>query len=300
MIARHGAAAAQSFDAGAAGDGVDRQALGFRGVHPDRRARLLADLLRRRRRTCWVEHLLTSLPGGQLGFLIVVNVLRLRAGVLPRLLRDRLHRHCRCSGRWPTSSASTCIWFGVLLGVNMQTSFMHPPFGFALFYLRIGRRRANATSTSAPAALTDGVTTGQIYWGAIPSSSIQLIMVVLAIAFPQMIMHYKGAENANPQTIEIFTQPPSDQAKRRPQPAAGPRPAARSSASRRISASLRISASRHRQIRSDRSARGVPLAGAAAESGSRDPLRRALRPEKPSAGRKRDLVAHLAAAARPV
>ena len=83
----------------------------------------------------WVEHLLISLPGGQLGFLIVVNVAGLRAGLLPRLLRARLHRHpaARAGGR---KLGIDLIWFGVLLGVNMQTSFMHPPFGFALFYLR--------------------------------------------------------------------------------------------------------------------------------------------------------------------
>ena len=83
----------------------------------------------------WVEHLLTSLPGGQLGFLIVVNILifflaffldffELSFIVIPLVgpVADKL--------------GIDLIWFGVLLGVNMQTSFMHPPFGFALFYLR--------------------------------------------------------------------------------------------------------------------------------------------------------------------
>src|SRR6267143_1186029 len=83
----------------------------------------------------WVEHLLTSLPGGQIGFLIVVNVLtfllaffldffELAFIIVPLLapVADKL--------------GIDLIWFGVLLGVNMQTSFMHPPFGFALFYLR--------------------------------------------------------------------------------------------------------------------------------------------------------------------
>ncbi|MFZ1860587.1 MAG: TRAP transporter large permease subunit, partial [Candidatus Competibacter sp.] len=65
------------------------------------------------------------------------------------------------------------IWFGVLLGVNMQTSFMHPPFGFALFYLR---------SVAPPA-----VRTGDIYWGAVPFVVIQVIMVALIIAFPALV-----------------------------------------------------------------------------------------------------------------
>ena len=83
----------------------------------------------------WVEHLLTSLPGGQLGFLIVVNILifvlaffldffELSFIVIPLI------------GPVAEKLGIDLIWFGVLLGVNMQTSFMHPPFGFALFYLR--------------------------------------------------------------------------------------------------------------------------------------------------------------------
>jgi TRAP-type mannitol/chloroaromatic compound transport system permease large subunit len=93
------------------------------------------------------------------------------------------------------------IWFGVLLGINMQTSFMHPPFGFALFYLRSVAPRHRFRDRVTGQAL-DPVTTGQIYWGAVPFVIIQLIMVGLAIAFPQMIMHYKGAA-VNPTTIEI-------------------------------------------------------------------------------------------------
>ena len=83
----------------------------------------------------WVEHLLTSLPGGQVGFLIVVNILvfflaffldffELAFIVIPLL------------GPAAEKLGIDLIWFGVMLGVNMQTSFMHPPFGFALFFLR--------------------------------------------------------------------------------------------------------------------------------------------------------------------
>ena len=83
----------------------------------------------------WVEHLLTSLPGGQIGFLIFVNALvfvlaffldffELAFIIIPLL------------GPAAEKLGIDLIWFGVILGVNMQTSFMHPPFGFALFYLR--------------------------------------------------------------------------------------------------------------------------------------------------------------------
>ena len=78
-----------------------------------------------------------------------------------------------------------------MLGVNMQTSFMHPPFGFALFYLRSVAPREPYTDRVS-GKLTDGVTTGQIYWGAVPFVIIQCIGVALVIAFPALVMHYKG------------------------------------------------------------------------------------------------------------
>src|SRR5205807_3919297 len=73
------------------------------------------------------------------------------------------------------------IWFGVLLGVNMQTSFMHPPFGFALFYLR-SVAPAREYLDKLTGKLTAPVTTGQIYWGAVPFVVIQVVMVALVIA----------------------------------------------------------------------------------------------------------------------
>ena len=137
----------------------------------------------------WVEHLLTSLPGGQLGFLIVVNILifvlaffldffELSFIVVPLLapVADKL--------------GIDLIWFGVLLGVNMQTSFMHPPFGFALFYLRsvAPTREYTDKVTRRPIA---PVTTMQIYWGAVPFVIIQVVMVGLIIAFPGIVSHDK-------------------------------------------------------------------------------------------------------------
>ncbi|MFO1340865.1 MAG: TRAP transporter large permease subunit [Burkholderiaceae bacterium] len=133
----------------------------------------------------WVEHLLTSLPGGQLGFLIVVNVLvfvlaffldffELSFIVVPLL------------GPVAEKLGIDLVWFGVLLAVNMQTSFMHPPFGFALFYLRSVAPTDDYKDklTAKPIAK---VTTGQIYWGAVPFVVIQIIMVGLIIAFPNLV-----------------------------------------------------------------------------------------------------------------
>jgi TRAP-type mannitol/chloroaromatic compound transport system permease large subunit len=156
----------------------------------------------------WVEHLLSSLPGGQLGFLIVVNIVifvlaffldffELSFIIIPLVgpVADKL--------------GIDLIWFGVLLGVNMQTSFMHPPFGFALFYLR-SVAPAKDYIDKITKKLTAPVTTGQIYWGAVPFVFIQIIMVALVITFPQMVMVYKAKESTvNPSTIFIQL-PPSE------------------------------------------------------------------------------------------
>ena len=90
-----------------------------------------------------------------------------------------------------------------MLGVNMQTSFMHPPFGFALFYLRSVAAR-EPYKDRVTGQMMEPVTTGQIYWGAVPFVVIQCIMVGLVIAFPQMVMHYKSqAPTIDPSKIEI-------------------------------------------------------------------------------------------------
>ncbi|HEV2563774.1 MAG TPA: TRAP transporter large permease subunit [Microvirga sp.] len=139
----------------------------------------------------WVEHLLTSLPGGQVGFLVVVNILvfllaffldffELAFIVVPLL------------GPAAEKLGIDLIWFGVMLGVNMQTSFMHPPFGFALFFLRSVAPK-QAYTDRVTGKRMEPVTTGQIYWGAIPFVIIQLIMVAIVVLFPNIVMHYKSA-----------------------------------------------------------------------------------------------------------
>ena len=138
----------------------------------------------------WVEHLLTSLPGGQIGFLVFVNILvfllaffldffEIAFIIIPLI------------GPAAEKIGIDLIWLGVMLGVNMQTSFMHPPFGFALFYLRSVAPR-EPYKDRVTGQMTDGVTTGQIYWGAVPFVFIQCIMVGLVIFFPGMVMHYKS------------------------------------------------------------------------------------------------------------
>jgi tripartite ATP-independent transporter DctM subunit len=150
----------------------------------------------------WVESMLTSLPGGQIGFLLFVNAFvfvlaffldffELAFIVIPLL------------GPAAEHLGIDLIWFGVILGVNMQTSFMHPPFGFALFYLRsVAPRESFADRITGKR--TEGVTTGQIYWGAVPFVVIQVIMVVAVILFPAMVMHYKrGLSTIDPDKVKI-------------------------------------------------------------------------------------------------
>ena len=123
----------------------------------------------------WIEELLTSLPGGQIGFLIAVNlfvfflaffldyfeiafiIIPLLAPVAEKLGID-------------------LIWFGVLLGANLQTSFMHPPFGFALFYLR--------------GVADKSVKSSDIYWGALPWVGMQLILVAIIIFVPETVTYF--------------------------------------------------------------------------------------------------------------
>ena len=150
----------------------------------------------------WVEEMLVSLPGGQTGFLIFTNIFifvlaffldffELAFIVIPLLApaAERL--------------GIDLIWFGVMLGVNMQTSFMHPPFGFALFYLRSVAPKDPYIDRVSGKRM-EPVTTGQIYWGSVPFVVIQVIMVGLVIAFPAMVMHYKGPTgNIDPSKIEL-------------------------------------------------------------------------------------------------
>lgn len=155
----------------------------------------------------WVEHLLSGLPGGQLGFLIVVNILifvlaffldffELSFIVVPLLapVAEKL--------------GIDLVWFGVLLAVNMQTSFMHPPFGFALFYLRsVAPDKAYLDRVTR--AEIAPVTTGQIYWGAVPFVLIQIVMVALIITFPGIVSRDKEEKiDLDKVKIEMPTEAP--------------------------------------------------------------------------------------------
>ena len=136
----------------------------------------------------WVEHLLTGLPGGQTGFLIVVNIFifflaffldffEIAFIILPML------------GPVAIKLGINPIWFGVLLCVNMQTSFMHPPFGFALFYLR-----GIADTLFKEKRIPEAIKSNDIYLGAIPWVAMQMILVLIVIFVPQTVTIFLDKE----------------------------------------------------------------------------------------------------------
>jgi TRAP-type mannitol/chloroaromatic compound transport system permease large subunit len=133
----------------------------------------------------WVEGLLVTLPGGAIGFLLFINALIFVlaffleffeiAFILVPLIASAA-----------VKLGIDLVWLAVLIGVNVQTSFMHPPFGYSLFYLR---------SVAPDEPYRDRVTgkliaplsTKDIYWGAVPFVALQVVMVVAIIAFPGVI-----------------------------------------------------------------------------------------------------------------
>ena len=144
----------------------------------------------------WVEHLFKDMPGGALGFLIVVNILVFILGcfidffeiafiVVPILVP--VAEKILPSLMPGVPIEGVMIWFGVILAMNLQTSFLTPPFGFALFYLRSVAAKTDykdrVTGEQIPA-----VTTAQIYKGSIAFIVLQLVMVAAVIAYPSLVI----------------------------------------------------------------------------------------------------------------
>jgi tripartite ATP-independent transporter DctM subunit len=136
----------------------------------------------------WIEHHLLSLPGGQVGFLIAVNLFCFFlaffldyfeiAFILIPLLAPVAEK-----------LGIDLIWFGVLLGANLQTSFMHPPFGFALFYLR--------------GVAPKEVKSSDIYWGALPWVGLQLLLVAIIIVWPGLVTNFVSKDGAPDMPMSI-------------------------------------------------------------------------------------------------
>ena len=129
----------------------------------------------------WVEGLLTNLPGGVMGFLIVANLVIFLLGffidffeiafIIIPLLQAPAAR--LLPPEFGATADAALVWFGVMVGMNLQTSFLTPPFGFALFYLR--------------GVAPDEVATTQIYRGAVPFIMIQVLGLVALMLYPEMV-----------------------------------------------------------------------------------------------------------------
>jgi tripartite ATP-independent transporter DctM subunit len=120
----------------------------------------------------WIEDLLTNLPGGRIGLLVVANVVVFVLGFfidffeIAFIILPLLVPAARLLG-------IDLVWFGVLLGMNLQTSFLTPPFGFSLFYLR----------GVAPPEMS----TASIYRGVLPFIGIQAVGLALVWIFPELV-----------------------------------------------------------------------------------------------------------------
>jgi tripartite ATP-independent transporter DctM subunit len=139
----------------------------------------------------WLHNILTSLPGGMWGFLIFVNLFVFFIAFfldffeIAFIIVPLLAPVAKVILAPAVGEDAALIWFGVMLCVNLQTSFMHPPFGFALFYLR--------------GVAPKEVKSSDIYWGALPWVAMQMVLVVLVIAFPQQVTMFLD----KPQVIDL-------------------------------------------------------------------------------------------------
>ncbi len=167
----------------------------------------------------WVEHLFDKLPGGQIGFLLFVNVLIFVLGcfldffeiafiLLPLLA--------------PIAAKLDIdlVWFGIIIAMNLQTSFLTPPFGFALFYLR-SVAPANDYVDKVTGREIPRMTTAQIYKGSIAFVLIQLAMVAAVIAFPALSLHALGPKQVL-DVDSIKLEVPSDGGADKAEPDASP------------------------------------------------------------------------------
>ncbi|WP_417423139.1 TRAP transporter large permease [Hoeflea sp.] len=149
----------------------------------------------------WIEELLLGLPGGTTGFLVVVTVLVFVLGcfldffeiafIMVPLLAPVAEK-----------LGIDLIWFGIILGINLQTSFLTPPFGFALFYLR-SIAPSKKWKDAPSGRWLPGVKTTEIYKGAVPYIIIQFIVILIVIAFPELVTHYKTERPARDPNLQI-------------------------------------------------------------------------------------------------
>ena len=145
----------------------------------------------------WVEGLLVALPGGATGFLLFVNLLVFVLAFFLEFFEIAFILVPLIASAAVTLGIDL-VWLAVLIGVNVQTSFMHPPFGYSLFYLR-SVAPDQPYHDRVTGKLVDPLSTKDIYWGAVPFVTLQIIMVVAIIAFPGIIARGQRPPQMPPQ-----------------------------------------------------------------------------------------------------
>jgi TRAP-type mannitol/chloroaromatic compound transport system permease large subunit len=166
----------------------------------------------------FVESLFKDMPGGALGFLIIVNVLIFVLGcfidffeiafiVIPLLapVAEKILPELLPAG---TQAHWALIWFGVIVAMNLQTSFLTPPFGFALFYLRSVAPR-NDYPDRVTGRKIAAVSTIEIYKGGLAFIGIQLFMVVMVIVFPGLVVGDSQKAPVDLDKIQLEAEPGS-------------------------------------------------------------------------------------------
>lgn len=138
----------------------------------------------------WVEELLLSLPGGETGFLFVITIIVFILGCFLDFFEIAFVIVPLLVGPAETLGIDL-IWLGIILGINLQTSFLTPPFGFALFYLRSISPK-EAWDDEVTGERIEGIKTIEIYKGVLPYIVIQFAAILIVIFFPQLVTHYRG------------------------------------------------------------------------------------------------------------
>jgi TRAP-type mannitol/chloroaromatic compound transport system permease large subunit len=171
----------------------------------------------------WVEHLFDKLPGGQLGFLLVVNLLVFVLGMFIDFF-EIAFIVVPLLAPVAEKMGIDLIWFGIILAMNLQTSFLTPPFGFALFYLRSVAARSDYTDPITKARIP-AVTTAQIYKGSIAFIILQLMMVAAVVAYPDLVTgNIEKAVTVDQSTVDNMLNQMSDMNKDEAAPTLGADP----------------------------------------------------------------------------
>ena len=140
----------------------------------------------------WVEEILLSVTGNPIGFLLLISAIIFVLGMFLDFFEIAFIAVPLLIPAAETLGIDL-IWLGIILSINLQTSFLTPPFGFALFYFRSTAPRESYTDRVTGQTI-EPIHTSEIYKGVFPFIIIQIVMILMVIFMPQLVMHYKGKE----------------------------------------------------------------------------------------------------------